>query len=94
MYFLDTCVFGTQTAAVSATGQRGGSSGSGHIPGTQEYDGTTWSVGGNVVHPRKTHGLGSQSQGMIIGGESSTSGNTNTNLVEIYNKSIAPVILN
>ena len=79
-------VFGTATAAVSATGQSGGSSPSGKIAGTQEYDGTTWTNSSNVLLPRMTTGLGSQSVGLIIGGESAASGNTGVNAVEEWNK--------
>ena len=85
-------VFGTQTAATSATGQKGGSVPSGMIPGTEEYDGTSWSNTSNVITPRMTSGNGSQSMGMIVAGEAATQtpggGNSNlgTSVVEEYNK--------
>ena len=87
-----TGVFGTQTAATSATGQKGGGSGSGKIPGTEEYDGTSWSNTSNVLTPRMTSGNGSQSMGMIVAGEAATqtpgggSSNLGTSVVEEYNK--------
>ena len=85
-------VFGTQTAATSASGQAGGSSPSAKIPGTQEYDGTSWSNTSNVLTPRMTSGNGSQSMGMIVAGEAAVQvpggGNSNlgTSSVEEYNK--------
>ena len=85
-------VFGTQTAATSASGQSGGSSPSGKISLTQEYDGTAWSNKGAVLLARMTVGAGSQSAGMTVGGEAAVqvpgggNGNLGTSSVEEYNK--------
>ena len=80
-------VFGIQSSAISATGQKGGSSGSGKIQSSQEYNGTSWSSSANVLLARMTTGTGSTTGGgMIIGGESAASGSTGVNDVEEWTK--------
>ena len=68
---------GVQTAAFSAGGRVPANTNN-----SQEYNGTTWSNENNINTTRQsTVGLGTQTAGMIAGGESHSGG---TNATETY----------
>ena len=58
--------FGTQTAGLYASGQTA----SGTSVRTEEYDGSTWSAGGDLQEAQyDTSGFGTQTAGVRLGGE-------------------------
>ena len=57
--------FGTQTAAVAAGGNTGSASNS-----TEEYDGSSWSSGGNLNESfNESKAMGTETAGLRFGGE-------------------------
>ena len=70
---------GTQTAGLSFGGfDQNGVAGYGLTPFTEEYDGTTWFMGGNLLTARRPAGAGTQTAGLAIAG-------SYTNVTEEYN---------
>jgi hypothetical protein len=72
---------GTQTAGLSAGGIT-----TVNVANTEEYDGTSWTAGGNLNTARKNlGGAGTQTLGLAFGGDSGSP--SNTTATEEYNGS-------
>ena len=78
------CGAGTQTAALTAGGNTGAT---GYLNTSLEYNGSSWSSGGNLITARKSAGgFGTQTAGVITGGTSdSSSAAGNLTSTEEYN---------
>jgi len=74
----------SNTLAVSASGETSGT----NIANTENYNGTSWSNSGNVSSARRQAGAaGTQTSGLLYGGDTSTASTGYTNATEEYNGS-------
>ena len=79
--------FGSANAALSSTGYFSPSVRD--CPGTQEWNGTTWSIGCNMIQGRRSvGGSGTTFNGLLAGGRCGTPSTVDTTLTEEYTKNL------